>query len=353
MKTQKVFVMNKIGDAGFKERPIPEPGPNDAVVKTTIALVCTSDVHTLAGGLGEIIDKGLGHEAVGTVHKLGVAVKGYKVGDRVAVNAVTPCYRCADCQRGFPSQCGALLGGFKFVAQKDGNFAEYFHVNDAEANLALIPDGVSDEAAAYATDMMSTGFAAAENADIRLGDSIVIFGQGPVGLMATAGARLLGAGLIIAVDAIPHRLELAKEYGADVTINYKEQDVIEEVMKLTGGRGAHSSIEAIGAEESFISCFKVTRPGGTVSNIGYHSEGEFVKIPRVDWGMGMAQKTIKTHLCPGGNERMGRLLTLIKQGRVDPTKMSTHHFQFEEVPKAFEMMRTKEDKIIKPVIHFS
>ncbi|MBI5058929.1 NAD(P)-dependent alcohol dehydrogenase [candidate division KSB1 bacterium] len=344
--------MNKINDAEFKDRPIPEPGPNDAVVKTTLALVCTSDVHTLAGGLGELKDVGLGHEAVGTVYKLGKAVEGFKVGERVAVNAVTPCYRCGDCQRGFTSQCKGPLGGFKFVGQKDGNLAEYFHVNDAEANLARIPDGVSDEAAAYATDMVSTGFVAAENADIKLGDSVVIIGQGPVGLMATAGARLLGAGLIIVVDEFEHRFKLAKEYGADVWINYKVQNVVDEVMKLTGGKGANAAIEAVGTQVTFETCFKVTRPGGTISNIGYHSEGEYLKIPRVEWGMGMAQKTIRSHLCPGGAERMGRLLTLIKNGRVDPTKMTTHHFKFADVPKALKMMETKEDNMIKPVIHF-
>lgn len=351
-KSMKAFVMKGINEVEMVDRPIPEPGPNDAIIKTTLAMVCTSDVHTVAGGLGDIRDRVLGHEAVGIVYKLGSAVNGFKEGDRVAVNAITPCYKCENCQRGFTSQCTAMLGGYKFTTQKDGNMAEYFHVNDAEANVALIPDGVSDEAACYATDMMSTGFKGAENANIPLGGSGVVFGLGPVGLMAVAGARLLGAGLIIAVDCVPTRLQLAKEYGADVTINFKEQDVVAEVLKLTSGQGADAAMEALGAQVTFENCFKVTRPGGTISNIGYWGHGDYVNIPRLDWGVGMAEKTITTLLCPGGSERMGRLMRLIQNGRVDPTKLTSHHFKFADVERALNMMTTKEDGMLKPVIHF-
>ena len=351
-KTMKAFVMKGINEVGIVERPIPEPGPNDAIIRTTLAMVCTSDVHTVAGGLGEFRDRVLGHEAVGIVYKLGSAVKGLKEGDRVAVNAITPCYRCENCQRGFTSQCTVLLGGYKFTTQKDGNMAEYFHVNDAEANVAPIPAGVTDEAACYATDMMSTGFKGAENAAIPLGGSGVVFGLGPVGLMAVAGTRLLGAGLVIAVDCVPARLQLAREYGADVTINFKEQDVVAEVLKLTGGQGADAAMEALGAQPTFENCFKVTRPGGTISNIGYWGHGDYVNIPRLEWGVGMGEKTIRTLLCPGGSERMARLMRIIRNGRVDPTRLTTHHFPFAQVEKALEMMTTKADGILKPVIHF-
>jgi threonine dehydrogenase-like Zn-dependent dehydrogenase len=351
-KTMKAFVMKGINEVGIVERPIPEPGPNDAIIRTTLAMVCTSDVHTVAGGLGEFRDRVLGHEAVGIVHKLGSAVKGLKEGDRVAVNAITPCYKCENCQRGFTSQCTVLLGGYKFTTQKDGNMAEYFHVNDAEANVAPIPAGVTDEAACYATDMMSTGFKGAENAAIPLGGSGVVFGLGPVGLMAVAGTRLLGAGLVIAVDCVPARLQLAREYGADVTINFKEQDVVAEVLKLTGGQGADAAMEALGAQPTFENCFKVTRPGGTISNIGYWGHGDYVNIPRLEWGVGMGEKTIRTLLCPGGSERMARLMRIIQNGRVDPTRLTTHHFPFAQVEKALEMMTTKADGILKPVIHF-
>lgn len=350
--TMKAFVMKGINDVGILDWPIPEPGPNDAIIKTTLSMVCTSDVHTVSGSLGEFKGRVLGHESVGIVYKLGREVKGLKEGDRVAVNAITPCYKCENCQRGFTSQCTVLLGGYKFTFQKDGNMAEYFHVNDAEANVALIPKDVTDEAACYATDMMSTGFKGAENANIPLGGSGVVFGLGPVGLMAVAGTRLLGAGLVIAADCAPSRLQLAKEYGADVTINFKEQDVVAEIHKLTGGHGADAAMDALGSQTTFENCFKVTRPGGTISNIGYFGHGDYVNIPRLDWGLGMGEKTIKTLLCPGGTERMGRMMRLIQNGRVDPTKMTSHHFKFAEVERALYMMTTKEDGMLKPVIHY-
>lgn len=350
--TMKAFVMHGINKVGFMEKPIPEPGPNEVLIKTTACLVCTSDVHTVSGAIGERKDLTLGHEAVGTIAKLGSAVEGFTIGQRVAVNAITPCYQCENCQRGYTSQCTQMLGGWRFANVKDGTFAEYFLVNDAKANLAPIPETITDEQALYTTDMMSTGFMGAENADIPLGGSVAIFAQGAVGLMATAGARLLGAGLIIAVESVPERKKLAKHFGADYVLDFNEVDVIEEINKLTDGQGVDSSIEALGSQVTFENCIKVTRPGGTISNIGYHGEGEYLKIPRLDWGVGMGEKTIKTGLCPGGSERMRRLMRLIANGRIDPTPLTTHKFSFDEVDKAFEYMKYKKDNIIKPLITF-
>ncbi len=348
----KAFVMKRVGSVGFIEKPVPEPGPNDAIVRTTRALVCTSDTHTVHGAIGERENLTLGHEAVGVIHRLGSAVRGFEIGQRVAVNAITPCYRCENCQRGFTSQCSGLLGGWRFSNVKDGVFAEHFHVNDAEANLAPIPESVPDDLAVYTCDMMSTGFMAAEHAAIPLGGTVAVFAQGPVGLMATAGAKLLGAGLIIGIDGMAHRLELAKRFGADAMVNFKEADAVAEVMRLTGGVGVDSAIEALGAQPTFEACVKATRPGGTISVAGYFGEGEYVRIPRLAWGVGMSDKTIRTGLCPGGRERMKRLLRLLETGRVDPSPLTTHTFRFEELPKAYRMMETKEDGMIKPLIVF-
>jgi isopropanol dehydrogenase (NADP+) len=295
----------------------------------------------------------LGHEAVGVIEALGSEVRGYEVGQRVAVNAITPDFQCANCQRGYPSQCQQMLGGWRFANIKDGVFAERFHVNDAQANLAPIPDSISDEAAVYTCDMMSTGFAGAEHADIPIGGTVAIFAQGPVGLMATVGARLLGAGQVIAVENVQGRKELARHFGADEVIDFKQVDAVEAIRALTGGDGVDSAIEALGRQESFEACVRVTRPGGTISNIGYHGDGEYVRIPRLDWGVGMGDKTIRTALCPGGKERMGRLLRLLETGRVDPTPMTTHTFDFEQLDRAFEMMKSKADGIIKPLIRFA
>ncbi len=352
-KTMKAFVMKRIGEVGLVEKPVPQdPGPTGAIVKTSKALICTSDSHTVEGAIGDRQDLTLGHEAVGIAYKLGREVKGAKEGDRVAVNAITPCYQCENCQRGFSSQCGEMLGGWKFANIKDGVFAEYFHVNEAGANLVLIPDTVPDESAVYATDMMSTGFIGAEKAHIPIGGTVAVFAQGPVGLMATAGSRLLGAGLVVAVESVPHRQELARHFGADVIVDFTKQDVVKAILDLSGGDGVDSAIEALGAQETFEACINVTRPGGTISVIGYFGKGDYVKIPRLAWGVGMGDKTIQTALCPGGKERMKRLLRLIETGRVDPTPMTTHTFPFADIERAFSMMAAKQDNIIKPLIVF-
>ncbi|HMS86081.1 MAG TPA: alcohol dehydrogenase catalytic domain-containing protein, partial [Nitrospira sp.] len=287
-QTMQAFVMKKLGSVGMMEKPIPDPGPNDAIIKTTAALVCTSDVHTVGGAIGARTNMTLGHEAVGIIDKLGNAVKGFREGDRVAVNAITPCYLCENCLRGYTSQCTHMLGGWKFANVKDGNLAEYFHVNSAQANLAPIPKSLTDEQVAYCTDMMSTGFMGAEHANIPIGGSVAIFAQGPVGLMATVGARLLGAGFVIAVETVPQRKKLAQEFGADIVIDFKEQDPVRAILDLTDGQGVDSSIEALGSQGTFEACVKATRPGGTISNVGYHGEGDSVRMPRQEWGVGMS-----------------------------------------------------------------
>ena len=352
-KSMRAFVMKRIGEVGVMDKPIPEPGPNDAIVKTTAALICTSDTHTVAGAIGERTNLTLGHEAVGVVYKLGSEVKGFEEGDRVAVNAIIPCYQCENCLRGYSSQCTQMLGGWKFANVKDGNMAEYFHVNNASANLARIPNNLNDEQAAYCADMLSTGFMAAEHANIPIGGTVAVFAQGPVGLMATVGARLLGAGLVIAVENIAKRKELARHYGADVVIDFMERDPVQAILDLTDGQGVDATIEALGAPATFEACVRATRPGGTISNVGYHGHGDYVPIPRIDWGVGMSDKTIRTGLCPGGAERMKRLMRLMELGRVDPTPLTTHRFPFAQVEKGFQMMRTKEDGILKPLILFA
>lgn len=350
--TMKALVMEGLGKVSLVEKRIPRVGADDALVRTTAALICTSDVHTVGGALGVRHNLTLGHEAVGRIEKLGSAVRGLRIGQRVTVGAITPCWRCENCQRGYPSQCGQALGGWKFANLKDGNLAEFFHVNDAPANLCPIPDTIPDEAAVYTCDMMSTGLAAAENAAIPVGGTVAVFGLGPVGLMATAFARLLGAGLVIGVDSVPARQALARRFGADEIVDFTKTDCVEAIRHLTGNEGADSAIEAIGAPETFADCVRATRPGGTISNVGYHGHGEFVPIPRLEWGVGMADKTIRTSLCPGGRVRMERLLRLLEGKRIDPTPMTTHRFPFSDIEKAFRLMTTKADGILKPLIVF-
>jgi threonine dehydrogenase-like Zn-dependent dehydrogenase len=320
----KSFVMNAIDRVGFMDKPIPKPGPADAIIRTTMALICTSDSHTVHGAIGPRENLTLGHEAVGIVHEVGSEVSKVKPGDRVVSGAITPDWGDTFSQDGHSSQSGGALGGWKFANIKDGVFAEYFHVNDADANLAKIP----------------------------IGGSVAVFALGPVGLMAVAGARLRGAGKVIAVDLMPARRELAKFYGADITLDPSREDVVARIIEITGGRGVDSAIEALGGDETFQNAVAATRPGGTISNVGYHGKGEFVHLPRLAWGVGMAEKTITTSLCPGGSLRMERMLQLLESRRIDPTPMTTHRFKFDELDKAFEVMDKKLDGVIKPLIIF-
>lgn len=348
----KTFVMKKVGEVGFVEKDRPECGSLDAILRPTKGLICTSDVHTVHGAIGERKNLTLGHEVVGVVEEVGELVTKFKRGDRVAVGSITPDWGSDAAQAGHPSQSGGALGGWKFANVKDGTFAEYVHVNEADANLAPIPDGVSDEAAVYVCDMMSTGFMAAENAGIPIGGTVAVFAQGPVGLMCTAGARLQGAGYVIAVESVPKRQELARYYGADEVVDFTKVDPVQRILDVTGGEGVDAAIEAFGASKVFKQCVMVIKPGGKVSNAGYHGEGEVIEIPREEWGVGMAEKDIVTGLCPGGRLRISRLLRLLENGRLDPTPMTTHTFQFLEIEKAFRMMENKEDGMIKPLIDF-
>ncbi|KUN22790.1 alcohol dehydrogenase [Streptomyces corchorusii] len=348
----KAFVMKEIGRVGFMDKPVPKPGPSDAVVRTTSALICTSDSHTVHGGIGPRKDLTLGHEAVGIVHAVGSEVKDFRPGDRVLVGAITPDWGDLASQNGFPSQSGGPLGGFKFANRKDGVFADCFHVNDADANLARIPDSIGDEMAVYCADMLSTGFVGAEKGNIPIGGTVAVLAQGPVGLMATVGARLRGAGRVIGVESVPSRQKLAREYGADEIVDFTSEDVVERVHELTGGEGVDTAIEALGADITFQTAVKITKPGGTVSNIGYFGEGEFVRIPRVEWGVGMADQTIATGLCPGGRLRMERLLRVLEAKRVDPTHLTTHTFAFDDMERAFEVADKKLEDVVKVLITF-
>jgi len=166
------------------------------------------------------------------------------------------------------------------------------------------------------------------------------------------GARLRGAALVFGVDSIAKRQELARHYGADAIVDHSKEDVVARIMKLTNGAGVDSAIEALGSEQTIQNAIKVTKPGGTISNAGYHGKGDYVGIPRLDWGVGMAEKSIRTGLCPGGRLRMERLIRLLQAGRVDPTRMTTHTFEFRELDKAFEIMDKKLDGVMKPLIVF-
>ncbi len=231
-------------------------------------------------------------------------------------------------------------------------FAEYFHVNDADMNLAHLPGEIKPEVAVMAADMMTTGIHGAELADIPPGGTVTVIGIGPVGLMAVAETKLLGAARIIAVDSRPACIKAAKYYGATDIVNYKEHpDVAGRILELTGGERVDLVVVAGGGPDIMKTAVKIVKPGGTVSNINYFGSGEYLPIPRIEWGQGMAHKTIKGGLCPGDLLRMERILNLIKYGRVDPSKLITHRFRgFEKIEEAFYLMKKKPRDLIKPVV---
>jgi threonine dehydrogenase-like Zn-dependent dehydrogenase len=358
----KAAVFVEPGRIELVEKPIPDVGPNDALIRTTTTTICGTDVHILKGEYP--VAKGLtvGHEPVGVIEKLGSAVQGYHEGQRVIAGAICPTFTSYASQDGFPAQDGSYLfpsdqcgchgykatAGWRFGNLIDGTQAEYVLVPDAQANLAPIPDGLSDEQVLMCPDIMSTGFKGAENANIKIGDTVVIFAQGPIGLCATAGARLLGASTIIAVDGNEHRLVIAKTLGADVVLNYKNCDVVDEVMKLTGGRGADASIEALGLQSTFESALRVLKPGGTLSSLGVYSSD--LTIPMDAFAAGLGDHRIVTALCPGGKERMRRLMNVLASGRVDLSCMVTHEYQLDDIVNAYELFANQRDGVLKVAI---
>ncbi|WPC39444.1 NAD(P)-dependent alcohol dehydrogenase [Clostridium sp. JS66] len=348
----KGFAMLSINNLGWIEKDKPAAGPYDAIVRPLALSPCTSDIHTVfEGAIGDRHNMILGHEAVGVIEEVGNEVKDFKVGDRVIVPAITPDWRSLEVQAGFQQHSNGMLAGWKFSNFKDGVFAEYFHVNDADMNLALLPDEISLESAVMITDMMTTGFHGAELADIQLGSTVAVIGIGAVGLMAIAGSKLRGAGRILAVGSRPVCVEAAKFYGATDIINYKNGDIAKQILELTYGKGVDRVILAGGTTETLIQAVSIVKPGGVVSNVNYHGKGDFLPIPRVEWGCGMAHKKIVGGLCPGGRLRMEMLTDLVKYKRVDLSKLVTHVYNgLDKIEDALLQMREKPRDLIKPVV---
>jgi threonine dehydrogenase-like Zn-dependent dehydrogenase len=345
----KAMVFRGAGRLALEEKPVPSVGPNDALVRITLTTICGTDVHILRGEYPVKPGLTLGHEPVGVIAALGSAVAGYRVGQRVVVGAVTPCGQCQWCLDGHAAQCGGrAAGGWRFGNTIDGSQAEYLLVPDARANLAVIPDGLSDEQVLMCPDIMSTGFAGAERGGIRIGDTVVVFAQGPIGLCATAGARLSGATRIIVVDRLANRLEMAKRLGADLVLDASGRDPVEAILELTEGRGADVAIEALGLQGTFESCLRVLRPGGTLSSLGVYA-GKLTIAPDA-FAAGLGDHTLVTTLCPGGKERMRRLMAVLGSGRIDLGSMITHRFPLDRIEEAYDLFAHQRDGVLKVAI---
>jgi threonine dehydrogenase-like Zn-dependent dehydrogenase len=349
MKANVFYGPNKIG---IEEVRRPIAGAGEAVIRITLTTICGTDLHILRGEYPVKPGLVIGHEPVGVIEELGEGVTGYKIGDRVLVGAITPCGQCRACLSGQWAQCGhgegvEAIGGWRFGNTINGAQAEYLLVPNAQANLAKIPDELSDEQVVLLADIASTGFSGAESASIRIGDTVVVFAQGPIGLCATAGAKLMGASFIIGVESDPVRMKMAKRMGADVVIDPNEAHVVEEVKRLTGG-GADVAIEALGIQETFENCLRCLRPGGTLSSLGVYS-GK-LQVPYDAFAAGIGDYKIVTTLCPGGKERMRRLMAIVQSKRFDPTPLLTHKFSLEQIVEAYDLFGSHRDGVLKVAI---
>lgn len=362
----KGFAMLKIGSVGIIEKEHLEEvttgrkiicGPLDAIVRPIAVAPCTSDLHTCyEGGIGERTNMFLGHEAVGEVLEVGELVKDFKVGDKVIVPAITPNWNALESQRGYAQHSGGPLSGWKFSNFKDGVFAEKFHVNDADGNLAHLPEGVSPIEAVMLCDMVTTGFHCAENAEVKPGNTVAVIGLGPVGLMACAGANAMGASEIYAVDCVDFRYEVAhKYYGATHYVNFTKAPFPQQILELTKGRGVDKVLIAGGGLTTIGEACECVVNGGIVSNVNYLGTGEHITIPRVAWNVGMGHKTIKGGLTPGGRYRMEKLARLLQTKKLDVNPIITHRLEgkFEEIAQSLAMMKDKPKNLIKPAVNIT
>ena len=346
------FGVYEKGKVGWMEKPDPVCGPKDAIVKPIALAPCSSDVHSAFEMEGEHLkNRILGHECVGEIIEVGSSVRDFKVGDKVIIPAVTPTWEHPDIQDGYHQHAGGLVIGINFSTYEDGTFADKIKVRSVDMNAALLPEGMSLEAACMIPDMMTTGFHGPELAEVKFGDTVVVAGIGPVGLMAVAGSHLRGAGKIIAIGTRPNCVELAKEYGATDIISYKDGDIAEQIMELTNGEGADAAIVAGGNLDTLYKCVAITKPGGIIANLNVFTEIESFNIPADAIATLIGHKTIKGGLCPGGRKRMERLAAVVQAKRVDPSKLITHKFHgLDSLEEAFNMMVNKPKDLIKPLV---
>lgn len=350
--TMRATVFHDVNDIRVEEVARPRPGPGEALIRVTMTTICGTDLHIVRGEYPVRPGLVIGHEPVGIIEELGGGLTGYSVGERVLVGAITPCGQCHACLSGDLSQCGhgsgyEAIGGWRFGNTINGAQAEYLLVPNAQANLAKIPDGVTDEQVILLSDIASTGIGGAESGGVRIGDSVAVFAQGPIGICASVGAKLMGASLIIGIDGDDRRIAMARKMGVDVVLDYRTTDVVAEIRKMTGG-GVDVAIEALGTEQTFENALRVLRPGGTLSSLGVYS-GK-LQIPHDAFAAGLGNLRIVTSLCPGGKERMRRLIEMVRRGKLDLTPLLTHRFRLAEIKEAYSLFGERRDGVMKVAI---
>jgi len=351
--TMRAAVFHGVNDIRVEDVPRPRAGAGDAVIRVTLTTICGTDLHIVRGEYPVAPGLVIGHEPVGVIEELGIGVTGYKVGERVLVGAITPCGQCNACLSGKLSQCGhgsgyEAIGGWRFGNTINGAQAEYLLVPNAQANLAKIPDSVTDEQVVLLSDIASTGIGGAEAGGVRIGDVVAVFAQGPIGLCASLGAKLMGASLVIGVDGDDQRIAMARRMGVDVVLDYRNGSVEDEIRRLTGGTGVDVAIEALGTQPTFETALRVLRPGGTLSSLGVYS-GK-LQVPYDAFAAGLGDHRIVTTLCPGGKERMRRLIEMVRRGKLDLRPLLTHRFKLADINEAYKLFGERREGVMKVAI---
>ncbi len=320
--------------------------PTDAIIAVDCTTICGTDLHILKGDVADCeVGRILGHEAVGTVKEVGSGVTNIRPGDRVLVSCVSACGHCRFCREGRYGQClggGGWILGYKI----DGTQAELVRVPFADNSTYAIPQGMDDESVLMLADILPTAYeVGVVNGGIRPGDTVAVVGAGPIGLSAILGARLLSPAHIIAIDLADSRLEAAKQFGADVTLNPAREDVAAHVMSLTEGLGADVAIEAVGIADTFEMCTQLIRPGGHVANIGVHGGPATLHLETL-WTRNV---TITTGLVDTWSTPT--LLKLVRSGQIPAQNFVTHHFSLDDILSAYDVFgRAGETGALKVVL---
>lgn len=303
----------------------------DAIVEIDTSTICGTDLHILKGDVPETVPGTvLGHEAVGTVREVGSAVSTVRPGNRVLMSCVSSCGRCRYCKEGRYGQCLGG-GGWIFGHLIDGLQAEYARVPFADNSVYKVPEQLSDEQVLFLADILPTSFEVGVlNGMVAPGDVVAIVGAGPIGLAAILTARLYTPGRIVAIDLADSRLESARRFGADTTVNNGREDVVALVMGLTDGLGADVAFEAVGVPDTFELAAELIRPGGRVANIGVHGKAAALHLEKL-W---IRDVTITTGLVD--TYSIPQLMRLISSGRLDPSLFATHRFALGETMSAYD-----------------
>lgn len=336
--------------------PLPDKvNPTGAIIKPEIWSVCTSDAHLCATGCAThpyLIGRATGHEMCGVVEEVGEEVKDFKPGDRVVVCTKMPNWRSYEAQDGYYRGNTDNMFWGDPGPDRGGMFVEHFYMRDADMNLAHMPDNVTMEQAVMIPDMMGTGFQGAEELGIRLGDTIVVFGVGPVGLMALAAAVLKGAGRVIAIDSREDRFAVAREFGATATVDYHEENYIQKIIAMNGGRPVDGVIMAGGRSSELNKAMQLVKRGGTILNLTKYMDEEILYLDMKPWSYGTGGKNIRSVSAAGGRAFLQRMLNLIECGRVQPEKIVTHRFHgIDQIPQAFQLYMDQDPTLIKAVIY--